>query len=67
MEAQSYHEDSKVPLVDSDYEKLAPFKVFLEQLRNITVKVDGHETNSGRYLVLCGKSVTYKCYLVVPD
>ncbi|RNA00760.1 hypothetical protein BpHYR1_024816 [Brachionus plicatilis] len=60
MEAQRYNEDSKKLLVDTDYEKLAPFKTFLELLRNIRVRVDGHETNSGWCLVLCEKVATYK-------
>ncbi|RNA00226.1 hypothetical protein BpHYR1_018376 [Brachionus plicatilis] len=61
MEAQRYDEDCKKPLVDSDYAKLAPFKAYLELLhRNIRIKVDGHETNSGWCLVLCGKAATYK-------
>ncbi|RNA35837.1 hypothetical protein BpHYR1_022677 [Brachionus plicatilis] len=60
MEAQWYDEDSKKPLIDSDYEKLAPFKAYLELLRNVRVKVDCHETNSGWCLVLCGKAATYK-------
>lgn len=60
MEAQRYDEDCKKPLVDSDYEKLAPFKAYLELLRNVRVRVDGHETNNGCCLVLCGKAATYK-------
>ncbi|RNA16168.1 hypothetical protein BpHYR1_029846, partial [Brachionus plicatilis] len=60
MEAQRCDEDSKKPLIDSDYEKLAPFKAYLEPLRNVRVKVDGHETNSGWCLVICGKAATYK-------
>ncbi|RNA20289.1 hypothetical protein BpHYR1_031906 [Brachionus plicatilis] len=53
MEGQRYDEDSHKELVDSDYEKLAPSKGYLELFRNIIVRVDRHETDSGWCLFLC--------------
>ncbi|RNA12363.1 hypothetical protein BpHYR1_039584 [Brachionus plicatilis] len=45
LEAQKYDENSRKPLSNSDFEKLAPFKEYTELLRNIRMKLDGHETN----------------------